>query len=368
MNNDQKSNFYNLNRENAWLEFRHIGLENRPDGAIQLATLPFLPNPPSAVAQSGTKLNDPAGIAIGDDGTVYFSHPDRHLLMKIDACEGSIEPVACIGGEGSSPDRMQFPRGLAYHRPLKALLIADSGNARIQVVDPTSWQIKDIWHLVENTNSSMQFKKPGSLAADPHGNVYVVDQTLKRIARLDLFGRPIPSFWQTARHTVTAPVAVVVGMYDDRTLVFVLDAEDNKVILLSETGEYITGFGADVLQNPLVLAIGENTVLVGDNQPGRILAFKLKGAITNLEIEFAGAAFGYKGPVAALAADSKGGLWLHNGGTSAPLRLDINGAYRQSGVLWGGPFGPGGRSVNWHRMRADLLDQKENSHIFFLTL
>ena len=84
------NSFLYLNRDNRWPDFTLSGLEMGDDGGIKLASLPRLNGPPQAVEVVD---DSPVGaIAVGDDGTVWFTSSKRRL-MRIDACDGSIEPV-----------------------------------------------------------------------------------------------------------------------------------------------------------------------------------------------------------------------------------------------------------------------------------
>jgi phage tail-like protein len=81
----------------------------------------------------------------------------------------------------------------------------------------------------------------------------------------------------------------------------------------------------------------------------------------------AGAASGYRGPVAALQAASGpvGALWLHPGEGHALVRFDPGAAHAHRGAAWGGPFGAGLRSVLWQQVSARLIGLGEGRHVRF---
>jgi phage tail-like protein len=207
------------------------------------------------------------------------------------------------------------------------------------------------------------------LAADAQGNIYVVDvlnRDESRVLKFDLRGRLRTAFWETARQTdaFQRPVGVAVGTFRGQAHVFVLDASLKAVVVLTVDGGYVTRFGQGQLIQPLAIATIDGTVYVGDNGIRQVLVFKPTTSRPQ-EICYAGASFGYTGPVAALAGGARGELWLHPGGSGTPLLLDAAGAYARSGVLWGGPFGTGLRSVQWHRLKATLAGLGEGAHAQF---
>lgn len=370
MDRHHEPNFYYLNRENAWLDFQSAGLDLSPDGAWQLAALPRLAGRPPETIGSLAMPSGPAGIALDPCGAVYFSHPDSATLGVIEPCEGIALPADCLPGEGHLPGWLNHPRGLLYHPERGALFVADSGNNRIQVFDPRAWQVIDIWGRAGSPGAGpWNLDTPWSLAGDQQGNVYVADVPdggTARVLKFDLYGRPQPSFWETARDTagLQHPTAVAAGTFAGDDCIFVLDDGLNAVVALQPDGQLVTQFGSGLLEGPLVLAAGDDVVYVGDNARRQVLVFK-PAAPQSSEFAYVGSALGYQGPVAALAIDKRGSLWLHPGWQGPPLRLDISGAYARSGALWGGPFGSGLRGVRWHSLKADLTWLGGGAHAQF---
>jgi hypothetical protein len=138
--------FLYLNIGNRWPGFDLTNLEIAADGALQLRALPRL------VGRLPDKLSDlpapqaPAGIARADDGALFFTDPERHSLWQIAPCDPAHmpRPALCLGGEGSEAAHFKSPRGLLF-LPGRGLLIADSGNHRLQIVDPLTAQVREIW-------------------------------------------------------------------------------------------------------------------------------------------------------------------------------------------------------------------------------
>ncbi len=408
--------FSYLNRENLWPRFAWRGLELGGEGALRLLAVPLLS--PAVPGLDALPVPDgPAGVAVDAAGAVFYTDPGADLLWRVDPCDGSRAPVPCFGGTGDLPTRLKSPRGLLLQprtggpsgrrmgRRTGLLLVADSGNHRIQLVDPGSFALAGIWGQAdpagppEPSAEPGRFDTPWSLAADPTGAVYVVDHGNRRVQKLSSRGRVDAAFWERAaaagmaQPTGVAVRASAAGDASADTEVLVLDRPDGaagRVFAFAADGTPRRSFDLPP-GDPLVLAtIDGGTILVGDNASRRLLVLAPDGAPL-------GAAEGFSGPVAALALGSPspcacgreedddepaapdGGardLWLHlggAGGAAPPLRLDLGGGRARSGVLWGGPFGSGAQPVLWHQVEAfaqglgDPLAAGGHLQLFFAT-
>jgi phage tail-like protein len=116
---------------------------------------------------------------------------------------------------------------------------------------------------------------------------------------------------------------------------------------------------AEGLQQPLGLAAGAGAVYAGDNGRRRVSVFKRDASGTYRR---AGDAAGYEGPVAALALDGRGRLWVHPGGDGPPVALALDAGYRGEGWLWSGPLSIDALPHAWQRVRP-TLETAEGAHL-----
>ncbi|MBN1657587.1 MAG: phage tail protein [Anaerolineae bacterium] len=390
---DTERTFRYLNRDGQWRGFHIHGLALNRDGAVRLSSLPRLVGSlPDDVA--ALPLPDgPEGLAVGPDGTIYFTDPSAHRILAINPCprpeepegevpesrggcppcvgerpseevvwpigEPAFAPVPCLGGFGRHFTQFDRPRGLLFHPVRRALFVADSGNERIQVFDTTTLQLVDVWGgFVALPKHSAPLRRPWSLAADAAGNVYAVNagtgQGGGRIQKFDLRATPVPEFWDQVQATLEArgvslavPTDVAVVDHGGRTRIWVLDGEAGGLLVFDGRGRCRQVLESKDLRGALGLAVTSDAIYVGHNVRRQVLRLRPDGTS-------AGAALGYEGPVAALMLH--GGLLLvHTGAAIAPIQLEIDGAYARHGFLWAGPF-PNYSHLRqeWHRLQASV--------------
>ncbi len=146
-------------------------------------------------------LNDPHGIAVAADGTIYFADTGNFVIRKIDT-SGVITTVAGNGVEGDSGDggdatlaSMSFVPTISLSPSGDALYIADTFNNRIRKVDLTAVP-PTIDTFVGFGLAGFGFGGdggpataaliafPDGVAAAPDGTVWITDSNNCRIRRV----------------------------------------------------------------------------------------------------------------------------------------------------------------------------------------
>jgi len=362
--------FRYLNLDNAWPSLNLDGLVNNV-GILHLAQVPGGGQQVGPALSGAAGLTGPAGIGVDAAGNAYFADPTGNRVLRWDACSEQTCPLPCFGEAGSLPGQLQWPRGVLLG-PRRALYVADSGNHRIQVVDVRTLALRAIWGQPDPyapptpSGDPGRFNDPWDLAADAAGAVYVADHGNRRVQKFDAAGRVDPGFWtaMAAQPVVPGePAYVAIALIDRQERLLVLDRSPARVLVYQLDGSNDAGatdrWSALALTLPAGIVFTGDTLYVGEGQSGQALAFDAQGT-------FLGAAR-YTGPVAGLALDTKGRLYVHPGGSGAVTQLLPGQAYVESGSFVAGPFSAGSRPVRWGHVQAIPADMPLGAQIRFFT-
>lgn len=370
--NPNDRNFRWLNRNGRWHGHHWIGLHQGAGGTFQLSAVPLLASESTDALAQLPVPSGPAGVAVDADGTVFFADPDGGHIWRIDACDASVRQVSCLGRFGGEPAQLSQPRGLLVPAWRRALLVADSGNDRLEAFDPVTSQLTEVWGRAGNADG--QFDAPWTLAADSANRVYVIDHGNARVQQFDAQGAVQPAFWRTldAAAVLREPVDVAAGDFTqagggNTTRIYIVDVAAHAVFVVMPDGRPLVDaaghpvtFGADVLQNPLGIAVVGDTVFVGDNARRRVFQFDIEDGYS-----FVGEAVGFMGPVAGLAPAPGNVLLVNTGGSLAPARLTLGAGYRKQGVFWTDALSTSTEKVAWHRLKAIANLPAPDAHLQF---
>ncbi len=371
-----ETTFRNLNARGAWPGFELDGVVRDPDGALRLAAVPGRPEPVGPVLAPAPSLDGPAGAAAARDGTLFVTEPGLDRVLQVDPCDGSAGPMACLGGTGVAAGMLRRPRGIALG-PRDLLYVADSGNHRVQVFEPSSGQVVEVWgpsgpdEEPEASADPGRFDDPWDVAADGAGFVYVVDHGNARVQRLDADGRPDLAYAAALAAWAEPPVGprhVRVVRLDGEERVVIVDrpaapAADRLLVHRTDGSldEQRTDAWGDLRRRATgqapapVPAIAGLAVLGGElflgDPDGGVLAFTVDGT-------FLGPARGFGGRPASLHWDGEGRILVHPGGGAVAHRPHPrSGPPRVGHVRVGADRGPGHRrpvaACRGPRPRAD---------------
>jgi predicted membrane-bound mannosyltransferase len=241
---------------------------------------------PSGDAPIGT-FNEPWGVAVGPDGSVYVTDTWNHRVQKFTEDGRPIKMWGRFGQpvpeDPASKDYFWGPRGIAVDSQ-GHIFVADTGNKRIVVFDENGN------YLTEFGSGGFdpgQFDEPVGVAVGIDGTVYVADTWNQRIQSF------IPS--EGAEGILYFPLAQwdVNGWFgqslDNKPFiavsqdshVFITDPEGYRIIEFTSNGEFVRtwgDFGFDPTQLGLVSGIAVDPaghVWVTDPGNNRILRYTL---------------------------------------------------------------------------------------------
>jgi len=146
------------------------------------------------LSDSLQKLDNPYGIAVGKDGTVYFTDWGKDLVCKISP-DGKLSEVAGDGAPGAEDGvghaaSFYLPEGIAVDKK-GTLYVADCYNNMIRKISSTGAVTtlagragKHNMGSKDGKGAAASFNHPCGIALDNKGNVYVADVGNNKIRKI----------------------------------------------------------------------------------------------------------------------------------------------------------------------------------------
>ncbi len=224
------------------------------------------------------QFNEPWGIAVGKDGSVYVSDTWNHRIQKFDS-EGKFVTMwgafESTGGELGKQSIFYGPRSLAIGQDGN-LYAMDTGNRRVQVFAP------DGMFVAQYGGGGLtdgRFDEPTGLGQDAAGNWFVADTWNRRIQKFD----------RSFRYTAQWPIAgwgsqsvvnkPALAVDSQRGIIYATDPENYRVLAFNADGSFRATFGsygndAQSFTLPTGIAVGsDGRVYVADGDAHRIMIF-----------------------------------------------------------------------------------------------
>ena len=402
-----------LRHDDQWPRFRRFGFEvEAKTAALRLRSMP---GPPVAVGYLpglASEGSSQAGIAVGDDGTVFLADITTHRIYRLAPGSMCASTFVSLGDEAApaTGDWWKCSMSLTYDTCRNRLLIADARNHRILVIDSESGQTVGVFALA----SLGEF--PGPIACDAGGNAHAIIYDTAQMGRVVKFtpdGLLDAAYACAVAETLetSSPVLVACGSMPDgnrQPLVYVLaqsaaraeapnvdlqlfvfdtngkSKAPARIILFRGNAETALRLPMSLIDSPLATTNAANTSSPSSHLRGAaVIGTMLVIGIARTDASYAWVAAGqdrvwcfeigdvlkdqdasavdgswlatYQGPVAGLAV-RRGAcgadLLVHGGPAQSIMAMPGQGAYRLQGAFLAGPFpGHHGRLTPWHRLR-----------------
>ena len=230
-------------------------------------------------AAPGGTFNEPWGIAVAPDGSVYVADTWNYRIQKFSP-DGKFITMWGEPGPGETPTKFWGPRGVAVDQD-GLVYITDTGNNRVVVFDD---QGKFLTQFGINGINPGEFDEPVGIAVDEDGLVYVADTWNQRI---QVFDQVTPNAFQYLREwSVSGWFGQSVNnkpflALDGSGNVFVTDPDGYRVLEFNDQGGIIRGWGEpssgiDGFGSPSGIAVdSEGKVWVTDAENNYVLKFSL---------------------------------------------------------------------------------------------
>ena len=235
-------------------------------------------------------FNEPWGVAVGPDGSVYVTDTWNHRVQKFTEEGRTLKMWGQYGQPvPETPESKGYfwgPRGIAVDSRGR-VLVADTGNKRIVVFDSNGEYVTEFGTAGYDPG---QFDEPVGVAVAADGTVYVTDTWNQRIQSFipsedGAFYLPLQQWdvhaWfglnQNIQSLDNKPFIAV----DASKHVFITDPEGYRVIEFADGGEFVRAWGGyGIGTNEIGLAAGvavdrTGSVWVTDAGNNRILRYRL---------------------------------------------------------------------------------------------
>jgi len=255
------------------------------------------------------------------NGLVIYKVPDTPP-PKLSSLPESVSNMF-EGGKGTGKGEFDFPTGIAVDANGN-VLVADSGNGRIEKFSPTGTFLSTIGM---KGASYGQLGQPNGIAIDRTDNIYVADAGNHRVQKLAPNGTLIAE-WKGPDIGFYGPRRIAIGPDDS---IYVVDQGRTRIVKFNPDGQVLAiwgtkGNGDAQFDDPTSVAVDPTTnkVYVADPRNKRVQVFDANGKfLTKWEMPEWGRPAGFED----LAIDSKvGRLYASSANINAVFIFDLNGA------------------------------------------
>ena len=228
----------------------------------------------------GGTFNEPWGIAVAADGSVFVADTWNHRIQKFSP-EGQFIQMWGFFGQDVAPEAFWGPRDLAFDTQGR-LFVTDTGNKRIAVFNQDGSFITDFG---SHGMDPGQFDEQVGIAINQNNEIFITDTWNQRIQVFSLNPQTglaeVIRSWEFSgwfgESLENKPYIAV----DNMGNVFVTDPEGYRVLQFSEDGQFIRGWGdysteIDGFGLPSGVTVDlEGKVWVSDSANNRLMQFTI---------------------------------------------------------------------------------------------
>jgi uncharacterized protein (TIGR03663 family) len=262
------------------------------------------------------QLNRPRNMAVAPDGSLYVADSDNHRIQHFSS-DGTLlrswGSFADILAGPAPAGSFNQPWGIAVG-PDGSVYVADTWNHRIQRFSPEG-DFMGMWGTFGQAETPDAFWGPRDVAVDSQGRVFVTDTGNKRISVFTAAGEPLTQFGQFGLEPggFDEPVGIA---FDNQERVYIADTWNQRIQVFQELdGQFfplrtwdVAGWYGQSLDNKPYIAFEpvSGHILVTDPELARVIEFDDQGAF----IRYWGGSGAGLTLAGGIAADGKGGIWV----------------------------------------------------------
>lgn len=227
---------------------------------------------------SGGTFNEPWGVAVGPDGSVYVADTWNHRIQKFTA-EGQFITMWGYFGQAERPEAFWGPRGVAVDAQGR-VYVTDTGNKRVVIFTADGQYIAQFGGAGVEAG---KFDEPVGIALDGEGNIYVADT------------------------------------WNQRVQVFRPDFTNNLFLPIREW-EIHGWYGQSLDNKPFIAIAPSEHVFLTDPEGYRVLEFDPQGNFVRGWGDYSTSTDGFGLP-SGLAIDVQGRVWVSDAGNQVVVRF-----------------------------------------------
>lgn len=271
------------------------------------------------------QLNAPRGIAVAPDNSVYIADSRNHRIVHFSA-EGQLLQAWGVFADGTlSPapaGAFNEPWGVAVG-PDGSVYVSDTWNHRIQKFTADGQPLLTWGTFGFSSESKLNFYGPRGIEVSADGKVFVADTGNKRIVVFDSNGNYITEFGRAGFGIGEFDEPVDVGI-SPNGLVYVTDtwnqrvqafagSADGATYLPLQQWEVAAWYGTSVENKPFIAVNpANNNVLITDPESFRVIEFTSEGVFVRAWGQFSQGADGFVLP-SGITVDNTGHVWVSDG-------------------------------------------------------
>ncbi|HET7143851.1 MAG TPA: SMP-30/gluconolactonase/LRE family protein, partial [Anaerolineales bacterium] len=280
-------------------------------------------------------LNAPRSLAFAKDGTVYIADSRNHRVLHIDSQGVALNEWGTFADGVSSPaapGTFNEPWGIAVG-PDGSVYVTDTWNHRIEKFN-SSGKFITAWGVFGQGDTPVSFYGPRGLAVDAEGRVYVTDTGNKRVVVFDANGNFITQFggagFDPGRFDEPVGIAVdkngtvyVVDTWNQRVQTFIPSESDGNLTFLPDRQWDVYGWFGQSLENKPYIAVNDELhVFITDPDGFRIMEFDPGGTLIRTWGDYGDNASSFGLP-SGIAVDHEGHVWVTDGVYNRMMRFTL---------------------------------------------
>lgn len=286
-----------------------------------------------SAGSEGGQFNSPHGIALARDGEIYVADSRNHRIQHFTADGVLIKSWGTFAdvAQGNAPGgTFNEPWGIAVGKD-GSVYVADTWNNRIQKFRSDGTFVT-MWGHSGLAESPDAFYGPRGLAVDDAGRVYVTDTGNKRVVVFDSNGKYITQFGSLGMEPgfFDEPVGIAIGLdgkvyiadtWNQRIQVFEPDTT-GTIFTVVQSWDVAAWYGQSIENKPFLAVDAGGNVFTTDPDGYRVLQFNTDGNFIRGWGAYSSGTDGFGSP-SGVAVDAFGRVWISDSVNNVLLRFPI---------------------------------------------